>query len=158
MVTSVNLGIAWNKNRALFMLSQILGCETVILLGDDVRPTAPGWTLPWADAAARWAHINWVAPRITEMKRSPTEIDAALTMGRPACTGPLVPRIRVRPPARLNNSVALIGVLVGSASPGRSLSTVRPNRMKSTIPGPIQPLALTRDSNPVDVPPRVIAR
>ena len=32
VVTGINMGIAWNKNRALFLLSHLLGCESVILL------------------------------------------------------------------------------------------------------------------------------
>ena len=35
MITGTNMGIAWNKNRALFLLSHLLGCSTVILLEDD---------------------------------------------------------------------------------------------------------------------------
>ena len=40
VITGVNMGIAWNKNRALFLLSHMLHCETVILLEDDTQPTA----------------------------------------------------------------------------------------------------------------------
>lgn len=38
VITGVNMGIAWNKNRALFMLADMLECETVILLEDDTQP------------------------------------------------------------------------------------------------------------------------
>ena len=49
VITGVNMGIAWNKNRALFLLSHMLGCETVILLEDDTQPTAAGWEAEWID-------------------------------------------------------------------------------------------------------------
>jgi glycosyltransferase involved in cell wall biosynthesis len=59
VVTGVNMGIAWNKNRALFLLSQLLGCETVILLEDDTMPASAGWESHWAAAARRWGHVNF---------------------------------------------------------------------------------------------------
>ncbi len=62
MVGGVNMGIAWNKNRALFLLSRILACETIILLEDDTYPAEPGWEAPWIEAARRWGHINLAAP------------------------------------------------------------------------------------------------
>ena len=59
VVTGVNMGIAWNKNRALFLLSHLLGCETVILLEDDTQPTRAGWEAEWMAAAQRWGHVNF---------------------------------------------------------------------------------------------------
>jgi len=65
VITGVNMGIAWNKNRALFLLSHMLGCETVILLEDDTRPNRAGWEAEWMKAARRWGHANlageWMA-------------------------------------------------------------------------------------------------
>ena len=61
VVTGVNMGIAWNKNRALFLLSQMLGCETVILLEDDTQPTRTGWESEWMAACRRWGHVNYAA-------------------------------------------------------------------------------------------------
>ncbi len=61
VITGVNMGIAWNKNRALFLLSHMLNCETVILLEDDTRPTRTGWESEWMEAAARWGHVNFAA-------------------------------------------------------------------------------------------------
>src|SRR5271165_3217254 len=61
VVTGTNMGIAWNKNRALFLLSQLLGCETVILLEDDTRPARAGWESQWVTAASRWGHVNYAA-------------------------------------------------------------------------------------------------
>src|SRR5664279_2793859 len=59
VVTGINMGIAWNKNRALFVLAQLLNCETVILLEDDTRPARAGWEEQWMAAARRWGHVNY---------------------------------------------------------------------------------------------------
>ena len=59
VITGVNMGIAWNKNRALFLLSHMLDCETVILLEDDTQPAGAGWEASWIKAAARWGHVNY---------------------------------------------------------------------------------------------------
>jgi hypothetical protein len=53
------MGIAWNKNRALFFLHRILDCDVVILLEDDCHPNDPGWHRRWVDAATKWGHINF---------------------------------------------------------------------------------------------------
>jgi glycosyltransferase involved in cell wall biosynthesis len=58
LVTGRNMGIAWNKNRALFLLSLQMNCDAVILLEDDSFPTQDGWEREWARAAVRWGHIN----------------------------------------------------------------------------------------------------
>lgn len=55
VVTGANSGVAWNKNRALFALR---GCDPVILLEDDIRPSAPGWESPLVEGARRWGHVN----------------------------------------------------------------------------------------------------
>ncbi len=62
VVTGVNMGIAWNKNRALYLLSEMLCCETVILLEDDTQPSKPGWEEAWIAAARLWGHVNFAAP------------------------------------------------------------------------------------------------
>jgi glycosyltransferase involved in cell wall biosynthesis len=59
VITGINMGIAWNKNRALFLLSHMLDCEIVILLEDDTQPTRTGWEAEWIQAAERWDHINY---------------------------------------------------------------------------------------------------
>ena len=59
VITGVNMGIAWNKNRALFLLSHMLGCATVILLEDDTRPERAGWEADWIAAADRFGHANY---------------------------------------------------------------------------------------------------
>lgn len=66
VITGVNMGIAWNKNRALFLLSHMLQCETVILLEDDTRPNKSGWEAAWIQAARRWGHVNFAADWMRE--------------------------------------------------------------------------------------------
>lgn len=62
VVTGVNMGIAWNKNRALYLLSALLRCEAVILLEDDTQPAKPGWEAEWIAASTLWGHANFAAP------------------------------------------------------------------------------------------------
>ena len=59
VITGVNMGIAWNKNRALYLLSHMLACDAVILLEDDTRPDRSGWEAEWIAAAERWGHANY---------------------------------------------------------------------------------------------------
>ena len=42
-VTGRNMSIAWNKNRALFLLSEMLRCDVVLLLEDDAFPASDHW-------------------------------------------------------------------------------------------------------------------
>lgn len=58
MVSGRNMGIAWNKNRALFLLTELLRCDIVILLEDDAYPTQDNWEREWMNAALRWGHAN----------------------------------------------------------------------------------------------------
>lgn len=58
LATGRNMGIAWNKNRALFLLSAIVECDVVILLEDDSFPTQNGWEQEWMAAGLRWGHAN----------------------------------------------------------------------------------------------------
>ncbi len=62
LVTGRNMGIAWNKNRALYLLSAVAQCDAVILLEDDSSPTEDGWEQAWVAAALRWGHANFAAP------------------------------------------------------------------------------------------------
>ena len=57
-VTGRNMGVAWNKNRALFLLSELLRCDIVILLEDDSFPGQDNWELEWMNAALHWGHAN----------------------------------------------------------------------------------------------------
>jgi hypothetical protein len=72
VITGANMGIAWNKNRALFLLSYVLGCETVILLEDDTQPCRTGWEAEWMDATRRWGHVNYAADWMHEHFESGT--------------------------------------------------------------------------------------
>jgi GT2 family glycosyltransferase len=58
LATGRNMGIAWNKNRALFLLGAIVRCDVVILLEDDSFPTKDGWEQEWIQASERWGHAN----------------------------------------------------------------------------------------------------
>jgi len=57
-VTGLNMGIAWNKNRALFLLTELLRTDIVILLEDDSFPERDSWELEWMNSALRWGHVN----------------------------------------------------------------------------------------------------
>ena len=61
-----NMGVAWNKNRALFLLSAVMQCDVAILLEDDSFPTQDGWEAEWAIAAERWGHANLGAPWLSD--------------------------------------------------------------------------------------------
>lgn len=67
VVGGVNMGIAWNKNRALYLLSEMLRCDAVILLEDDTQPAKPGWEAEWIAAARLWGHANFAAPWMNDM-------------------------------------------------------------------------------------------
>lgn len=58
VVSGRNMGIAWNKNRALFYLIGILSCDVVILLEDDSRPNQDGWEREWIEGTRKWGHNN----------------------------------------------------------------------------------------------------
>ena len=61
-VSGTNMGIAWNKNRALFLATELLRCDIVILLEDDAFPVQDNWELEWMNAALRWGHVNVAGP------------------------------------------------------------------------------------------------
>ena len=65
-VTGPNMGVAWNKNRALFLLVGVLQCDVVILLEDDAYPSRDHWEIEWMRAAARWGHVNNAAHWVQE--------------------------------------------------------------------------------------------
>jgi hypothetical protein len=70
VVTGVNMGIAWNKNRALFLLAQWLACDAVVLLEDDTQPDRNGWEGEWVEAARRWGHVNYAGAWLREHFRA----------------------------------------------------------------------------------------
>ncbi|BCK77572.1 hypothetical protein AA0242T_1104 [Acetobacter aceti NRIC 0242] len=57
-----NRGISWNKNRALYYLSEIESCDVIIILEDDTRPVIPGWEDEWINATIIHGHVNLFAP------------------------------------------------------------------------------------------------
>jgi hypothetical protein len=69
-VTGRNMSVAWNKNRALFLLAELQRCDVVLLLEDDAYPERDGWEVEWMRAAIRWGHAN-VAARWIEAHVAP---------------------------------------------------------------------------------------
>jgi hypothetical protein len=65
-VTGRNMSIAWNKNRALFLLGELLRCDIVVLLEDDAYPSRDNWEIEWMRAAVRWGHANVAGPWLKE--------------------------------------------------------------------------------------------
>lgn len=65
-VSGANAGVAWNKNRALFLLADVLACDVVVLLEDDTRPTRLGWEAPWMEVATRIGHVNVAMEHLRE--------------------------------------------------------------------------------------------
>ncbi len=80
-------GIAWNKNRGIFFLLNVLKCDVIILLDDDVVPTAPGWETEWVEAAAQFGHVNYALPSIRPSIKSgaSTAADPGLSAAIPGC-------------------------------------------------------------------------
>ncbi|NPD67559.1 glycosyltransferase family 2 protein [Lichenicola cladoniae] len=66
VVGKTNKGIAWNKNRGLFYLSQHMCCDTIILLDDDAHPVLMGWEQEWIAACDRFGHVNYIPPHYRE--------------------------------------------------------------------------------------------
>jgi glycosyltransferase involved in cell wall biosynthesis len=82
VVTGVNMGIAWNKNRALYLLAQIRRCDPVILLEDDTQPNRIGWESAWVEAAERWGHVNYAGAWLREAFVSGTGTPADPAMSK----------------------------------------------------------------------------
>ena len=57
-----NRGVAWNKNRVLFLLASIRKCDIVILLEDDTYPSQIGWESHWIIGASLYGHCNFYPP------------------------------------------------------------------------------------------------
>jgi hypothetical protein len=60
------MGPAWNANRALFMLAELLHCDIVLLLHDGCFPVRDEWEREWMQAAIRWGHANIAATWLRE--------------------------------------------------------------------------------------------
>ncbi len=58
VVSGPAMGAAWNRNRALFLLAEMLGCETIVVLNAGIRPDALGWETQWLVAAKRWGYAD----------------------------------------------------------------------------------------------------
>jgi hypothetical protein len=56
----VHRGIAWNKNRGLFYLREIVGSDVILLLDDDMLPLREMWQREWIEAVGRHGHINYL--------------------------------------------------------------------------------------------------
>lgn len=62
VITGRNRGIAWNKNRGIWYLTQIAHVDNIILLDDDVAPVRPGWEREWIAATNIHGHVNFALP------------------------------------------------------------------------------------------------
>jgi glycosyltransferase involved in cell wall biosynthesis len=58
-----NRGIAWNKNRAIYLLRS-RGVETTIILEDDTLPIQPAWERLWIKASRRYGYVTFVHPKV----------------------------------------------------------------------------------------------
>lgn len=58
VISAKNMGVCWNKNRALFYLHNIAKCDPIILLEDDSWPIENGWESDWIEATSSYGHIN----------------------------------------------------------------------------------------------------
>ena len=58
VVSGRNMGVCWNKNRALFYLAYVKKCSSIILMEDDTWPVAQGWESDWIEAIGYYGHIN----------------------------------------------------------------------------------------------------
>ena len=87
-VTGRNMSIAWNKNRALFLLSELLRCDVVLLLEDDAYPARDHWETEWIHAAVRWGHANVAVRWIEDTCRSRLGAPAPWTIRSTAAGSP----------------------------------------------------------------------
>ncbi len=72
VISGSRKGLAWNKNRGIFFLMEVLGCDVAILLHDDMRPVEQGWEARWIRAALNFGHVNFGYPKMDE---STVEVD-----------------------------------------------------------------------------------
>jgi glycosyltransferase involved in cell wall biosynthesis len=63
IIGGCNRGVAWNKNRGLFYLANVLASDVIILLDDDTYPIVHGWENEWIAAVQRVGHVNYLPPR-----------------------------------------------------------------------------------------------
>jgi glycosyltransferase involved in cell wall biosynthesis len=69
IVTGANMGVCWNKNRALYHLREIAKCNVILLLEDDTFPIKDGWENVWIEAVINLGHVGlagaWFRERFT---------------------------------------------------------------------------------------------
>jgi glycosyltransferase involved in cell wall biosynthesis len=63
VVSGMNRGVCWNKNRALYALHQ-QGCDPILLIEDDIFPIELGWEEHWRIATQRWGHVSYAHPKL----------------------------------------------------------------------------------------------
>ncbi|MDD2876828.1 MAG: glycosyltransferase [Acidiphilium sp.] len=78
VVGGTNRGIAWNKNRGIFYLTNIARCDVILLIDDDVSPIQFGWEREWIEAAWRYGHVN----------NSPPEFRSSVLCGAETASDP----------------------------------------------------------------------
>jgi glycosyltransferase involved in cell wall biosynthesis len=59
VVTGRNRGVAWNKNRGLYWLTEQTDSTHILVIEDDMIATKKGWEANWIAALDKWSHINW---------------------------------------------------------------------------------------------------
>lgn len=57
-ISGIDRGIAWNKNRLLYLFNNIAKCDVIILIEDDTYPVEDGWEEPRVRASLLHGHIN----------------------------------------------------------------------------------------------------
>ncbi|CAM3259436.1 hypothetical protein CFR75_16825 [Komagataeibacter xylinus] len=66
VIGSCNKGIAFNKNRALYALSEFTDSDTIIMLEDDTMPIYPGWEQLWVKAVKNFGYVTYAHPKIAD--------------------------------------------------------------------------------------------
>lgn len=63
VITGQNRGVCWNKNRALYALTEA-GCDPILLVEDDIYPVESGWEEKWRVATDKWGHVSYAHPKL----------------------------------------------------------------------------------------------
>ena len=95
VVTGRNMGIAWNKNRALFLLAAIAAVRRGHPAGGRLFPDKDGWDQDWVPATQRWGHVNLAGEwfRDSFLKGSGTVEDPIISkMSPPSAAASRAPR------------------------------------------------------------------
>jgi glycosyltransferase involved in cell wall biosynthesis len=79
VISGINRGVAWNKNRGLFYLREIAASSNIVLMDDDIIPTRLGWQDEWIESVARYGHMNFKAPGPTVFAGKHTPTNPALS-------------------------------------------------------------------------------